>query len=77
MKKIQISEELFFLMMKYHLIGMEEYKPEIEKGLEEKLNSMVKRQLYTTYKTAQTKEEQERARQEYLDKVGMQENFKW
>ena len=49
----------------------EEYLPEIEKALMEKLDSMVKRQLYTTFKTAPTEEEREKARQEYLDKCGM------
>ena len=51
--------------------------PEIEKALMEKLDSMVKRQLYTTFKTAPNEEEREKARQEYLDKCGMHENFRW
>ena len=51
--------------------------PEIEKALTEKLDSMVKRQLYTTFKTAPTEEEREKARQEYLDKCGMHEDFRW
>ena len=55
----------------------EEYLPEIEKALMEKLDSMVKRQLYTTFKTAPTEEERERARQEYLNKCGMHEDFRW
>ena len=45
--------------------------PEIKKGLEEKLEAMVRRDLYTKYKTAPTEEEREKARQEYLEKVGM------
>ena len=53
------------------------YLPEIEKALMEKLDSMVKRQLYTTFKTAPTEEEREKARQEYLDKCGMHEDFRW
>ena len=51
--------------------------PEIEKALMEKLDSMVKRQLYTTFKTAPTVEEREKARQEYLDKSGMHKDFRW
>ncbi len=51
--------------------------PEIEKALTEKLDSMVKRQLYTTFKTAPAEEERERARQKYLDKCGMHEDFRW
>ena len=45
--------------------------PEIKKGLEEKMEAMVRRDLYTKYKTAPTEEEREKARQEYLEKDGM------
>lgn len=76
MKNVQISEELFYALLKYHLLGVEEYQLEIQKGLEDKLDSMVKRQLYSTYKTAPT-EEREKARQEYLDKVGVKQDFRW
>ena len=37
--------------------------PEIKKGLEEKLEAMVRRELYTKYKTAPIEEEREKARQ--------------
>lgn len=77
MKNIQISEQLFFALLKYHLIGIGEVLPEIEKGLEDKLEAMVKRQLYTQYKTAPTEEEREKARLEYLDKVGVHRDFRW
>lgn len=71
MKNVQISEELFFALLKYHLLKMDDVLPEIKKGLEEKLEAMVRRDLYTKYKTAPTEEEREKARQEYLKKVGM------
>jgi len=77
MKQVQISKELFYSLLKYHLMDMEEYLPEIEKGLEEKLDSLVKHQLYTTYKTAPTEGEREKARKEYLDKIGMHKDFRW
>ena len=51
--------------------------PEIKKGLEEKMEAMVRRDLYTKYKTAPTEEEREMARQEYLEKVGMHRSFRW
>ena len=71
LKNVQISEELFFALLKYHLVEMDDVLPEIKKGLEEKLEAMVRRDLYTKYKTAPTEEERENARQEYLEKVGM------
>lgn len=77
MKNIQISEELFFALLKYHLVETDDVLPEIKKGLEDKLEAMVRRDLYTKYKTAPTEEEREKARQEYLDKCGMNENFRW
>lgn len=77
MKQIQISEELFFALVKYHLVGLEDCLPAIEKGLEQKIDAMVKRQLYTAYKTAPTEKEREKARQEYLDKVGVHRDFRW
>ena len=77
LKNIQISEQLFMALMKYHLLGMEDILPEIKRGLEEKLEAMIKRDLYTKYKTAPTEEEREKARQEYLEKVGMHRSFRW
>ena len=70
LKNVQISEELFFALLKYHLVEIEDVLPEIKKGLEDKLEAMVRRDLYTKYKTAPNEEEREKARQEYLEKVG-------
>ena len=61
--QVQIPKDLLLALFQYHLAGNEEYLPEIEKALMEKLDSMVKRQLYTTFKTAPTEEEREKARQ--------------
>ena len=77
LKNIQISEELFFALLKYHLVEIDDVLPEIKKGLEDKLEAMVRRELYTKYKTAPTEEEREKARQEYLKKVGMHRSFRW
>lgn len=63
--------------MKYHLLDMDECRNEIQKGLEQKIDAMVRHQLYTAYKTAPTEEEREKARQDYLDKVGMHRDFRW
>mgnify|MGYP006949259305 CR=1 FL=1 len=60
---MQISEELFFALLKYHLLKMDDVLPEIKKGLEEKLEAMVRRDLYTKYKTAPTEEEREASKQ--------------
>lgn len=77
LKNILISEELFVALVKYHLLEMDDVLPKVKKGLEEKFEAMVKRDLYTKYKTARTEEEREKARQEYLEKVGMHQSFRW
>ena len=77
MKNIQISEELFFALLKYHLVEIDDVLPEIKMGLEDKLQAMITRDSYKKYKTAPTEEEREKARQEYLDKVGMHRDFRW
>ena len=77
MKNIQISEELFFALLKYHLVEIDDVLPEIKMELEDKLEAMIRRDSYTKYKAAPTEEEREKARQEYLDKVGMHRDFRW
>ena len=47
MKNVQISQELFFLLVRYFLIGQEETEPEITKALEKKMDALVMRELYT------------------------------
>lgn len=77
MKNIQIPEELFIALMKYHLLDMEDVQPEIKKGLMDKMDSITMRLLYSKYKTAPTEEEKEKARKEYLDKRGVSDSFRW
>ena len=75
--QVQIPKDLLLALFQYQIDGNEEYLQEIEKAMMEKLGSTEKRQLYTTFKTASTEEEREKARQEYLDKCGMHEDFRW
>ena len=77
LKNVQISEELFVALLKYHLVEIDDVMPEIKEGLEDKLEAMVRRDLYTKYKTALTEEEKEKARKEYLDRRGVPESFRW
>lgn len=50
---------------------------EIRQGLEQKLDALVRHELYAKYKTAPTAEEREQARKEYLDKRGVFPDFRW
>ena len=50
---------------------------EIKSGIDKKLDAISKRSYYTEYKTADTDEAKEQARQKYLDAVGMHKDFKY
>ena len=83
MANIQIPESLFYDILKYYLITSEgkEIPEELGKrvfaGLSDKVQKITDRELYTTYKTAPTEEEREKARQKYLDSKGISESFRW
>ena len=68
MRNVQISQELFMQLLRFHLIEDESCEKEIKKELEKKLDKMVMRDLFGKSKTAPTEEERERARKEYLDR---------
>lgn len=76
-ENVQISQELFMQLIRFHLVEDESCEKEIKQGLEKKLDKMVMRDLYGKFKTAPTEEEQERARKEYLDRRGVPESFRW
>jgi hypothetical protein len=77
MKNVEISQELFMKLLRYHLLDDDSCTEDVKKGLEQKMNTMVERGLYTKSKTAPTEEEREKARQEYLDRRGIQADFRW
>ena len=62
-----------------HIFIMEDktFEDEIIDGLEQKINSLVKHELYTKYKTEPTEELREQARQEYLNRRGIPKSFRW
>ena len=77
MKQVQIPQELFILLLRYHLMEDNSHEDEIRIGLEKKLDAMVLRELYGRSKTAPTEGEREKARQEYLDRRGIPGSFRW
>ncbi len=76
-KQVQISEDLFLSLIKYHILEHYNEEEKIVKGLKEKYDKIVNRNLYTKYKTAPTEEEKEKARQEYLNRKGIHSDFRW
>ena len=77
MKQVQISEDLFLSLIKYHILEYYNEEEKIVEGLQQKLDSVINRNLYTKYKTALTEEEKEKAREEYLDRKGIHSSFQW
>ena len=77
MKNIQIPQELFMKLLRYHLLDDDNCAADVKKGLEQKMNAMAERELYTKSKMAVTEEEREKARKEYLDRRGVPESFRW
>lgn len=77
MKNVQISEELFYMLLRFHLLEDDFWQDEIETALQKKLDAIVNRNLYTKYKTAPTAVEREQARQEYWDRKGYFPDFRW
>ena len=77
MKQVQISEDLFLSLIKYHILEYYNEEEKIAEGLQQKLDSVINRNLYTKYKTALTKEEKEKARQKYLNQRGIHPDFRW
>ena len=77
MKNVQISQELFMQLLRFHLMEDVDCETEIKRELEKKLDKMVMRDLYGKFKTAPTEEEREQARKEYLDRRGVPESFRW
>ena len=59
MKSVQISYDLFVDLVLYHLNGEDDFDEEIRQDLEQKLDAMLNRQLYSQYKTAPTEEQRE------------------
>lgn len=78
-KSVQIPEVLFVQLARYFLLDMQDTNTAnyIKRGLQNKLDSIARHELYTQYKTAPTPEQQEQARQDYLNAVGVPSDFRY
>lgn len=77
MKKVQISYDLFLLLLRFHLLDDISCKMEICDGLNDKLDALTKHEIYTRFKTESDEVEREKARREYLEKSGIPDSFRW
>lgn len=76
-RNVQIPYELFVSLLKYHLLGKDENAEIIKTGLNQKLDALIRHELYQKYKTAPTEEDREDARQKYLNEKGVSQKFRW
>lgn len=78
-KNVQIGQELLYDLFDYFLRGYQDEDTEraITDALTAKLDALVRHDLYTQSKTADTPEAREAARQAYLDRVGMRQSYRW
>lgn len=76
---VQIDEWLFVYMYRYFVLGEDDaaLRDKISQGLQAKYDAVIRRKTYTAYKTANSPQEREQARQEYLDQAGIPEHFRW
>jgi len=79
MKFVKIDFKTFLALVRYFVLDehTEELYGQIKQVLEDKVDSLARHELYTQSKTAETAEERERARQKYLDSVGMRDSFRY
>ena len=73
-KSVQIELDLFVDIYRYFSENSEQ-EPEIFKALDEKLDKMINRELFTKYKRATTPEEREYFRKKYLEQRGFLPDF--
>lgn len=76
-KTVQITQELFFQLCRHHLMDCHDNQDAITQALNDKLDALVQRDLYTKYKTAPTQEQRDQARKNYLDKRNIPEDYRW
>ncbi len=74
---VMIPFKLFFLLYRHFVLGMPDREDEIRTQIMKKCDAMLNHYLYTKSKTAETEEEREKARQEYLELVGILKDFRY
>ena len=78
-KNVQIPYELFMDLVRLHVLEIDDAETwqRIEKSLNTKIDALIMHELYEKYKTAPSEDEREKARQEYLDRRGVHQDFRW
>lgn len=75
-KNVQISFELFQMLLCHFSLNEDMYDEQIQKELEEKLEKLIAQEYFARYKKATEPSEREFFRQQYLDTIGMKKAFR-
>ena len=79
-KAIQIDYDLFLQLISYVARHFDSEDPDLQSilvGIRKKFISVARRDLYSAYKNAPSAAAREKARQEYLNLMGVPESFRW
>ena len=80
-KSVRISYELFSEISEYFSLPFPESDInrylKIQKGIIAKEEAMKRHELYTAYKSETSPGKKNSARLDYLDRVGMKQNYRW
>lgn len=76
-RRIQISAELFYLLVRYHIDGERGSENIIAEELQRKYDKILQHNRYTAYKTIDDPEAKELARNFYLDAAGYLPDYRW
>ena len=60
MKNVQIPYDLFIELLHYHLVQEDDYAEDIRRSLEEKLDAMVRHELYVNIRPHQPRKNERR-----------------
>ncbi len=82
-EQVQIPKDVFIklILLTENLLNNDEINEndviQLNNALHKKLDAMIKRDLYTKYKTAPTEEERESARKKYIEIAKINKKFIW
>lgn len=76
-RRIEISAELFYLLVRYHIDGERGDEDKIAEELQRKYDRILQHNRYTAYKTIDDPEIKDLARNSYLDAAGYLPDHRW
>ena len=74
--QVQIDKDLFFDLYDYIVEREDLESIELCQRMQDKINKMIDRELFSRYKRAATPEERESYRRQYLDRRGVPQSFR-